>query len=205
MYIKTDWREKGVTLAELMIAMILTLLLASAVYSIYASTTRSMSDSYNRNQDRETTSIASRLIQKDLREILKSTDLDSISYADKSNLTFYADIDHDNLPEKIAYSVSDETMTRNLYEPVNTEAPFNFSTIPTAMALAEHVTSNQIFSYRADYNTEMTAFPVSEPDRKLIRIIEVDLSVDSTGVDAPPTATNVFFDVYLRNLDVQIN
>lgn len=191
-------KNEGVTLIELMVAMALTMLIATAIYNVYGSSAKNMQMSFVRNRDREIVSNASHVIQRDLRGITVSTNFESVALADDKNITFYTDSDSDDLPEKISYTLANSTLTRRLYQPDNDVSPYTYNSEPAMSVLADDVTNTGAFSYYSDFSTTMTSLPLSSADRQKIRIVEILLAVDSNGSEPPPPS-DVLFNVNLRN------
>lgn len=190
--------EKGITLVELMVAFVLLSLITITVYNLYLYAARSMQHSTNKLRDRQRASFASKLMERDIREIEESAGFESISLANANNLIFYSDFDNDEAPEKVEYILTSGILYRKVTEPDSNDPPYTYTGTQKTATACLNVTNNQMFRYFSEYETELTSLPLSAAQRQTVKLIKISISVDSTPGELPP-GINLETDVNLRN------
>jgi len=169
--------SKGFTLIEvLLVAMLMFVVISmvSATYFLAINTSRGNIESATSRSD---ASIAALRISKDLREATKLT------VAENYRIKFTSNIDTDPDPEVVYYYLLPSgDGYNNLYRQIDGQAKI----------IVTHIVNkdnNNLFTYYKDINTSMIGMPtpvvVSDLDK--IKIIEIHIYIDQSGVESPRT------------------
>ena len=190
--------NKGVTLVELLIASALLLLATTAIYNIYIHTTNSFSRTAIKDKDRSDAAFAIKIMERDIRELESSSTFEAIALATTNDIIFYSDYDNDDVPEKIEYVLTNGILYGKITQPDSNNPPYTYNGAPITKTIAQNITNNQIFSYFSGYETALTSLPLSAAERQKVKLIKLDITIDSSGSDEPPP-TALEDEVNLRN------
>lgn len=166
--------SKGLTLIELLLVVMLMLVVISMVSVTYFLAINTSKDNIDTTTSGRDARLAAYRITKDLREA------NSLETAEYNNIIFYSYIDTDDDPEKINYSLVSEDGYYNLYREIDDEG---------AKLLVTHVVDNNLFTYYEDINepTGGMEYPIVDSDLDKIKIIEIYIYIDQSGVETPRT------------------
>jgi len=166
--------DKGFTLIELMLVMMLIFIIVSLISATYL-----LSVNTSRDIIKTTTSMAdSRVVMyklsKDLREA------SNITEAKVDSITFKSNIDDDSDEEEVNYYLTETNGYYTLYRKVDTA---------NAKYVTSSITNNNLFTYYSDINTPEGGIdtPVSLEELNNIKIIEINLSIDQSGLESQRT------------------
>lgn len=144
-------KNRGFTLIELIIVIVITAIIASTGIPVLISLARSMQYTIQRKDLSESADVCLRRMDREIRRL---RDITSVLTA---NSTIYSFIDIDN--NTITYSLSGTTLQRT----------FN----GTPNILADNVTG-LTFTYYDDFNNVITS-PIVSPNQTNIKIVQIDL------------------------------
>jgi len=202
---KALFSQKGLSLVEMLIAiaifsMILvgTLLLIKYIYKNYGF---AMEQGLSLNE-----------VQKGIKvltdDIRGARAADSGAYpiasADKSNFTFYADIDNDKITERVHYYLQNQVIMKGIARPSGSP-PIYPSADQTATVLVTHVinTADQplFYYYDTNYPDDLANNPIASPvsDVNKIRLVKADIFYNLNPFRAPDNVRLESF-VEMRNL-----
>jgi len=122
----------------------------------------------------------------------------AISGATATTLTFYSDIDHDNLKERVRYFLSGTSLKKGVIKPTGSPLTYNVAN-ETISTIAEKVTNATIFQYydrNYDGTTSALPSPVNIPD---VRLVKITLTID-TDPNRSPIPKTFSTQVSIRNL-----
>ncbi|RJQ32383.1 MAG: prepilin-type N-terminal cleavage/methylation domain-containing protein [Actinobacteria bacterium] len=190
--------KKGMTIVELMVAMVIFTLVMVVLYSIYFSSLANVERNKEANVIRQQTSIGIRKLAAGLREISGPDDED-IVVANANELTFYADVENDDVIERVHYYLSNSKLMRGIVEPAAGD-PLDFSGAESSTEVADYILnngSNPLFRYY-DSTGQLTSLPLSSANREAVVSINIKVLSDK-DTSKPPKAINLETKVYLRN------
>lgn len=193
--------QRGYTLIEVMIAMVLLVIISGGV-TIFG---KYYSESYSfAFQENVAISQAQRVISTISKELRQATTSDSGDYmfqeTNDFSLAFFANIDQDELIERVRYYLEDTTLKKSVIKPAG--SPLNYSQPEKISIIAEHISnhSTPLFSYyNQDWPTDTTNNPLPQSARLLeTTLVGVDVRVD-TDLDMPPAEYRVTTTIQVRN------
>jgi prepilin-type N-terminal cleavage/methylation domain-containing protein len=202
---KTVRSQKGLTLVEMLVAMVIfSLILIGAlmlIKYIYKNYGFAMEQGLSLNE-----------VQKGLKvltdDIRGGRQADSGAYAvvsaNKFDFVFYADIDNDNITERIHYYFQNNSIKKGVTSPAGTPASYP-SEDQSTTTLVTHVinTDDQplFYFYDTNYPTDQTNNPLAVPisDVSKIRLVKIDMFYNLDPFRAPNNIRLESF-VEMRNL-----
>ena len=191
--------ERGVTLAEVIIACSLTVILFTAVFGALNSSMRSLNIQNEKVEAQDMAQTTILRMERELRQAQKPFLVVVGSPGVNETLMFKADLNDDGTAEAVEYVYSGST--RQLIRVINSAGEFNFDTAPRDV-MAKYVansTSQPIFSY---FGTDLTTpLDPTSPSSDIInktRMVRVRLVIDKNGA-RPPAAIDMSTDIKLRN------
>jgi hypothetical protein len=124
----------------------------------------------------------------------------AIAAASSTSFTYYSDIDHDNLKEKIRYFLSGDIIKEGIIKPSGSPLIYNSANEKIYNLIHDVANgSNPVFSYYdKNYNGATAPLPaqINIPD---IRLIKINILIDANPLRAPG-AVNFTTQVSIRNL-----
>ena len=166
--------SKGFTLIEiLLVAMLMFVVISmiSATYFLAINTSKDTIDTTTSGRDAR---LAAYRITKDLRETI------DLSIAKNDEIEFKSDVDSDGDYEIVNYSLVSEDGHYTIYRKIDTE---------DAKIVATKIVKNDLFTYYSDINTPEGGLvtPVGSSELNEIKIIEIYIHIDQSGVESPRT------------------
>ncbi len=125
-----------------------------------------------------------------------------ISQAGTSSITFFSNIDNDNVKEQIRYYLRDEDLYKGVIKPTGNPLTYNAATetVTTVITHIKNSSSTPLFLYYdtnyAGTSTPSLPIPVNIPS---VRLIKIDVIIDRNP-DRSPTPLTVTSQVTVRNL-----
>lgn len=193
--------KSGFTVIELLIGIFIFLLVSELIYlfqkNVY-SLNGILSDSISgQEQARKALKIMSAEIRSASPSSLGSY---QISQAGNFSLTFYCDIDNDDLKERIRYFLDGTTLKKGIIEPSG--SPIDYSSTEQITNFIRDVENGgaAIFSYY-DKNYDGTTLPLAVPlaDISAVRLIKIDVAIDKDVSELPGPMT-ITTQVSIRSL-----
>lgn len=194
--------KRGMTLAEIILVVAIISIIVVGIGSFqrdiffYSSTTQA--DLNAQMEGRR----AIRTIVSELREASQSS-LGSypIAVAATSSITFFTDIDNDNLKEQLRYYIQDRKLFKGVIKPTGNPLVYNpnAEVVSTILTDVSNSTSTPAFQY-FDTNYAGTSTPLALPvDIPSVRLVKIQLVVDRDPGRSPNPLT-ITSQVSIRNL-----
>lgn len=194
------------TMVELFIALAILAVAMTAVYAIgsnifiYNSTT---SGSYRATQNSQA---ILKTILKELRETSPGADGSyPLINTGSTTLSFFSDIDNDNLPERVTYSLIGTTLYRAVIKPSGNPVSYSFANQSTTTLIFNVVNGNSLPSFEYfDTNYTGTSSPLVQPvSPSVVRLIRINQRID---IDPNRSPIPIIFTVQasLRNLKTNL-
>jgi len=119
--------EGGFTLVEMMTVMILLGVVLSAAYMVFGSVSQTAGATSSSSASAEEARRTVSMLTGEVRQAVEATEgLGVFTEAGPWRCTFYCDTDHDGVPEKVAYSVTNGAVYRTSVSSLTSCAPFEF-------------------------------------------------------------------------------
>ncbi|MDO8626437.1 MAG: type II secretion system protein [Candidatus Magasanikbacteria bacterium] len=195
---KSNQSVRGFTLIEVMVAVAISALFFSAVAEIFLTSFKTaglVSDELE-GQSGARRAVNDFVSQFRLASYSSAGDY-PLKTANINEIVFYANIDKDNLIEKVRYYLTDTTLYRGVTKPIGNPLSYG-SASETAETLLEGVrlNGNPLFTYYPAGIAEALVQPV---DITTVRLAGIYLRVDKKPT-ASPTAWSVAARAQMRNL-----
>lgn len=182
-------RRRGVTLVEILVVVGILMVIGGALATFQVDVFRQNNFIYHSLQGEQDARLVLKRLLAELRELAPSdTGAYAISLADKDKLTFYSDIDHDGLHERLRYFLSGLTLQRALLKPSGSP-PDYVEANEQVSAVITNLTNpgSQVFSYYdsnyAGTSTSLT-LPVNIPS---VRLIKISLTIEPVTYESQVT------------------
>lgn len=198
--------QKGLTLLELIIGMVVVTGISFFVVSFSKDLTES-SLRFNRSL------VASQQVQQALQIILpelrSAATSNNGSYpviqAASTSLTFFSDIDHDGIFERVRYFFQSDTLKKGIIEPTGEPLVYATSSEIVFDFIGNFVVQGPIFQYFSQDATSTDSAPFSEPiDILSIRMILISFFANQ-GTQAEPVIVGGSNQATIRNLRYKQN
>ena len=159
---------KGITLVELLIALVLISIIVTAVSATYISSSKTSNDVINITRSEIDARLAIYRMSKDIREA------NSITIANDDQLKFLSNTDSDSAYEEIDYYLESEDGFYNLIRDVDGGE---------GKTIITHIINTDIFKYFSEIQTPEDGMdlPVTGQDLEIIKLLELNVSVDQSG------------------------
>jgi prepilin-type N-terminal cleavage/methylation domain-containing protein len=200
MKLKFKQNKAGFTLVEILVAIFILTLIMIAIINFQIdvfSLNRISSDNLNTQTDARK---ALKTMTAELRSMSPSDNGSyAIALAATSSITFYTDIDDDNLKEQIRYFQDGTNLKRGVTESVGgVYSGANEVSTNLISDLANSSSSPIFYYYDKNYDgtSDTLTYPLNIPS---IRLVKIDILIDK-DLNKAPTAINVTTQVSLRNL-----
>lgn len=194
--------KRGMTMAEVIIAISIFLIIIGTVYAFEVNTfsyNKTISVALNTAQDAQ---VILRTLSYELRTMVPGANGSyPLVAAGTSTITFFADIDKNGLPEQIRYYMNGTSMMRGTISPAGSPYVYNPAT-ETVKQIATNIrnsSSTPIFEYydgTYDGNDAALVQPVAV---SAVRLVKISLNIDYDP-NAPPISRVYTSQVTLRNL-----
>ena len=160
--------ERGITLVELLIAVILISLIVGLVSTIYLSTAKTSKDVIDITKSEIDSRLAVYRISHDLREA------SSIILARDDQVYFLSNIDLDDDYEEVRYFLRSENGHYNLVRSINGTME---------RVIAANLIDGNIFTYYSEIEIpeDGMSTPIAAGELKNIKLIEINVSIDQSG------------------------
>lgn len=197
---KSIRNEKGVSLPELMITMVLMSIVSTALLSITLTGTNLMQDIEARaTSDREAQVVAKNLEWEIRSAQGLSEDTAVLDTAGGLAIQFYGVKTLGAKPTRFRYYLYEDKLMKGTMVATSDTPPWTFTGIETITQAGQYIRNNQytpIFRYYNESGTEI--FPVTAADRLNIRRIRISIVCDENTAKLPPAYT-VTMEIGLRN------
>jgi prepilin-type N-terminal cleavage/methylation domain-containing protein len=193
--------NRGFSLPEIIISLAIATLTIFVITEFMIETNRFQQFISDQSQAIAQADSASQIMTKALRETTDGADgRYAILTAAANSLSFYSDIDDDDLTEQVTYTISGTTLQQTIIEPTGTPAdylPEDAVTKTIAFGVVNVTyTNNAVFTYYDDNNVELT-YPITLANVMLIKI-HLDINAN---VDRIPDTHTIETYAQLRNLN----
>jgi type II secretory pathway pseudopilin PulG len=177
--------NKGFTIIELMLVMLLIFIIISLVSSTYFLSANASKEVIDVTTSMADSRVVIYKLSKDLRETSQ------ITGANIDNITFKSNVDNDIDEEEVNYYLTAEDSYYTLYRVVDAGS---------AEFVTSNIIDNNLFKYYSDINTPADGIvaPVSADELNNIKIIEINLSIDQSGAETQRTM-ELYTAITLRN------
>jgi len=167
-------RDAGFSLVELMIVLVILPFVLSAAYLVFVT----LSGNYSTiAAQSEATSEAQRALDILVREVRQGREITrgggAIETAAPDRCSFYADINHDGLPERVTYYVDGTDLYRMVGLPANPVYPYGFVDGVAERMVNLTTSSAVVFTY---YDQAAPEVPATNPVPSQITAVGVHLS-----------------------------
>jgi prepilin-type N-terminal cleavage/methylation domain-containing protein len=196
MKIKSD--NRGFTFIEVIVSVGIFTVIMLAMSALFLSLYRQQGSDIGMIQRIQSANAALDKMSKELREANRGENGNfTISNATNTSLTFYSDVDGDNLTEKITYALQGTNLQRTVVEPgAGSAYPGAGATATVCSGIKAG--SATIFTYYDDTYTG-SGNPLSAPvSVTSVKVVGISLDLNSTGQSSYPL--HVETKVELRNL-----
>ena len=191
--------ECGVTLAEVIIACGLTVILFTAVFGTLSSSMKSLNIQNDKINAQDAATTALLRLERELRQAEPPLLQVVESAGTSETVVFKADLNDDGVSEAIDYQYS--VHTRELVRMVNTSGNFDFTSSPHDV-VAQYVANSSaqpIFTYYgASLTTPLNPLDATSDIINETRIIKVRLVIDRNTAK-PPLPVDMSTEIKLRN------
>ena len=191
-------RDAGITLVELLVAMLVSGIVATMVATVTIQAFRIQRQTLTRETDSTAASLAMETITRDLRQALATqvtvagqvTAVNAFSTTTASSATLVTWSKAD--PVRVTYTLTNGTLTRAEKAPDSTgrgtATTFDGAGATRTSTVARNVTSTALFTYVRSDGTESTSY-ATDLDRALIAAVRVNLTVNSDSSGKLPGTT----------------
>lgn len=166
--------DEGFSLVELLIVCVILPFVLSAAYLVFVTLSGNYSSIAAQS---EATSEAQRALDVLVREVRQGREITrgggAVETAQPGRCSFYADIDRDNVPERITYYVDGTDLYRMVAVAQNPVYPYNFQDGVAERVVNLTTSSGVVFTY---YEQATPSTPSSSPVTSQITAIGVHLS-----------------------------
>jgi len=166
--------DAGFSLVELLIVCVILPFVLSAAYLVFITLSGNYSSIAAQS---EATSEAQEALDILVREVRQGREIRPGSGAVETALpdrcAFYADIDRDNVPERVTYYVDGTDLYRTVGEPQNAVYPYNFVDGVAERMVNLTTSSSVVFTY---YERSAPTVPATDPACSQITAVGVHLS-----------------------------
>lgn len=123
-----------------------------------------------------------------------------IEAASSNSITFFADIDNDNIKERVRYYVSGTNLRRGIVEPTGSPLTYN-SGNEVSTTLVQYLSNGATpyFSYYDSSYTGSSAALSSPINLTAVRLVKIQLIIDKNAASAPVPIT-MTTQISLRNI-----
>lgn len=123
-----------------------------------------------------------------------------IEAASSNSITFFADIDNDNIKERVRYYVSGTNLRRGIVEPTGSPLTYNTGN-EVSTTLVQYLSngSTPYFSYYDSSYTGSSAALSSPINLTAVRLVKIQLIIDKNAASAPVPIT-MTTQISLRNI-----
>lgn len=143
--------EEGTTLTELMVVTMLMGMVLSLVWMMMGAVTKMADGMQARTIATDDGRQAMDRMTRELREAMEVSEGAGVfTVMSARQCTFYADITHDGIPERITYRVTGSSLIRSELAATNGAPPYTFSTTPTTeivMSTVDSTWAGALFTY----------------------------------------------------------
>jgi prepilin-type N-terminal cleavage/methylation domain-containing protein len=182
-----DGRDQGVSLVELVVAMLVSGVVAVMVATVTLQAVRIQRDTTNRETDSTAATLVMQQLSRDVRQALAPQTDDAATQpafvtATAQQMTLVTWVGSD--PVRVTWRQNGTVLTRSVQQPVSTgegaQSTFANNGPQTTATVSRAVTSPTLFSYvDTDLNTFASVTTVD--DLNGIRAVSINLTVDSDG------------------------
>lgn len=165
---KIQKNEKGFTLIEILIAATLIVVLAGGIVTVQYIISQTQTNVF---QQMIGVDEANRNVNSLVRELRNTQTGENGAYplevAQDQEITFYSDIDNDNLTERVRYYLSGSDLYKSVIEPVGVPGTYPSGNAKTKV-VAENIKNNMdpiFYYYNGDWPDDTTNNPLDTPSR----------------------------------------
>jgi type II secretory pathway pseudopilin PulG len=193
--------HKGMTLVETLVGLGVLIMIMVAIASFQVNVIKNNKYSNDVLLSAQDASVILKTMVKELRSSKPGNNGSyPIVQAATSSLTFFSDIDSDNLQEQVRYFLSANTLKKGVIKP--TGSPLSYSGQETFYILAtsiKNTASTSMFEYY-DNTYVSTSTPLVQPvTTSAVRLIKISLLIDADPNRSPIPRTYIS-EATLRNL-----
>ena len=199
---KKSHRQRGATIAEIVIVIFLIGLIGVAISSFQLDLVRTSGIISNNLTAQDEARRALRRMDAELRTASPSNlGAYPLTQVATSSITFFSDTNGDLLKEQIRYYISGTTLKRGAIKPTGTPLTYNSAneTFSELVHNVRNATSSPIFFYY-DTNYDGTTASLASPvNIAVVRLIKIALTIDNDTKKLPPAMT-ITTQISMRNL-----
>lgn len=164
--------QKGFSLVEMLLVVLLIFIIVALVSSLFITSGRTNRDVINIVRSEIDARLVIYRISKDIRET------NDIITANNNEVIFKSNVDGDEYYERIRYYLVAEDSHFNLYRQVDSAE---------AHLYIKNIVDSEIFSYYSDLGVSAETMPVSEEELQNIKFIDISVSIDQSGTPSVRT------------------
>jgi prepilin-type N-terminal cleavage/methylation domain-containing protein len=193
---------RGMTLAEVMIAMGIFVVIMTALVNFYVSLLSYRETASGSLENTQDTQILLKTLLREMRSMAPGANgAYALTTAGTSTLTFFSDADLNGVPEQITYSLATNQLSRGVIQPTGTPPTYPIGNLVTKVIVTNvrNSSTTPVFEY-FDTNYTGTSTPLGQPVTVTnVRLIRITLTLDVDPNHSPLPVT-YSTQVNLRNL-----
>lgn len=168
--------EDGTTITELLVVTLLMGMVLSLVWMMMGAVTKMADGMQARTIATDDGRQAIDRMSRELREAMEVSEGAGVfTVMSARQCTFYADINHDGIPERVTYRVTGSSLIRSELAATNGAPPYTFSTTPTTeivMSTVDAAWAGALFTY---YNSADPPTTVVSPNYRDVSAVSLKL------------------------------
>ncbi len=182
-------REDGMTLTELTVALALTGVVLATAYLLLATGSRIVDSLQARDAAVSEGRIAMDRLTREIRQAYEASDgTGAFAVNQPRCCSFYVDLNHDRLPERLTYYVQGNQLLRTMATPTTIVPPYSFGAESSPVVIVSNLSSGwsgSMFTYYNDTSSVVASTSpatVSAVDMRIVNQSTVGKSVASSDL-----------------------
>lgn len=175
--------DAGMTLTELFVVLSIMGIVLAAAYFLLATSSRIIDSLQARDAAVTQGNVAMDRLSREIRQAYEIVeDGGAVAVNQPRKCTFYVDLDHNRVPERVTYYVADEKVYRTVADATTAAAPFTFGADSAPQVIVENLKAGwaePMFTY---YDSAYPAAVVAESAPAQVAAVELHLvNQDTVG------------------------
>ena len=196
----TPRRDSGFTLVEMLTSLLLMGIVITSMWMVFGSVNSVANNLASTSSSAEEARRTLGILTDEIRQAVEPTEgLGAFASAGTWGCTFYCDANHDDVPEKIGYSVTNGAVYRTTQSSLTSAAPYDFTGAARSSIyisdLANDATAPLFSYFGADGNATTTLSAIS-----LVRVTVVARS----GAGGVKLGTSMTSEVKIRSINSDV-
>jgi prepilin-type N-terminal cleavage/methylation domain-containing protein len=176
------WRERGFTLAEMVIVIAIHTMLLAAIMSAVTLIYKNNSYTFEQANEIEAARRSIGIWVRDAREMTLGADGSyPVAVLQNNKMGFYSDIDRDSNVEYVEYTLSSTTLTKKTYNPVGSPPVYSTTTADSTEILSIYVQNSlqgvPVFTYYSATGTVLASPSAMLTDMRYV-VMKVIVNID---------------------------